>query len=188
MKTLVLLLTHRKRSTGLVAGLAALLVCGGAALAVTSASGDVISGCYAKRDGALRVIDATVGQCKASETALAWNQSGAQGPKGDAGPAGAQGLAGPQGAQGPQGPPGPAASAGYEITSSGVVTVPAWGDVTAVAPCPAGKKAVGGGFVETAVDVDRSWPSFTGDAWFVHASSGSFFDEWVEAYAICLNA
>ena len=43
-------------------------------------TGNVLTGCYTKSGGALRVIDATVTTCKASETRLDWN---VQGPKGD---------------------------------------------------------------------------------------------------------
>jgi hypothetical protein len=84
----------------------------------------VISACYSKSGGALRVIDAAVTQCKQGETSLTWNQTGAQGsqgPQGPAGPAGPQGpqgeqgpagLQGPQGEQGPAGPQGPAGAGG----------------------------------------------------------------------------
>jgi hypothetical protein len=47
----------------------------------------VIHSCYAKSGGGVRVIDATVTNCKATETSLDWNQqgpAGAQGPKGGA--------------------------------------------------------------------------------------------------------
>jgi Collagen triple helix repeat (20 copies) len=95
----------------LVAG--ALAVGGGIAYATIPADG-VIHGCYAKSGGALRVIDATVTGCKASETSLDWNVQGPAGPTGQAGPAGATGPAGPDGPRGPQGATGPAGPTGPE--------------------------------------------------------------------------
>lgn len=57
----------------------------------------VISGCYSRSGGALRVIDATVTKCGKSETSLAWNVQGPVGPQGDAGPIGPTGPAGANG-------------------------------------------------------------------------------------------
>ena len=47
----------------------------------------VISSCYRKIDGALRVVDSTE-QCKSNEEALTFNQTGPQGPVGPQGPSG----------------------------------------------------------------------------------------------------
>lgn len=63
------------------------VVVAGATVAVAtiphSISG-VITGCYANRNGALRVIDAQAGQtCARGETQISWNQTGPQGPAGD---------------------------------------------------------------------------------------------------------
>jgi len=80
----------------------------GTALATIPSSG-VITSCYLKSGGALRVIDDGVTGCKANETTLAWNvqgPQGPQGPKGDPGQPGATGAEGPAGPQGPQGPEG----------------------------------------------------------------------------------
>jgi hypothetical protein len=64
----------------------------------------VISGCYEKRTGVLRVIDAEAGKtCTQWETPISWSQ---QGPKGDQGPAGVPGEKGAVGDRGPQGEPG----------------------------------------------------------------------------------
>src|SRR5919206_4952743 len=111
-----------RRSLVLAAGIAALLVAGGAALATIPGSDGVIKACYAKRDGALRVIDSAA-SCKAGESTLTWNQKGPkgdpgpQGPRGyegqigPTGPAGADGADGLPGQDGPQGDPTP--STGY---------------------------------------------------------------------------
>jgi hypothetical protein len=76
----------------------------------------VINGCYEKRTGILRVINAEAGKtCLNFETPISWNQrgpAGPPGPKGEKGDPGAQGAEGPKGekgdpgAQGAQGPPG----------------------------------------------------------------------------------
>jgi hypothetical protein len=86
-------------------GVAALVAATAAAAAYAAIPGTtgVISGCYEKYTGLLRVVDAEAGRhCTRFEKAIAWNQ---QGPKGDAGPSGPAGPAGPLG---PAGPPGAA--------------------------------------------------------------------------------
>ncbi|MEP7053788.1 MAG: hypothetical protein ABI912_00890 [Actinomycetota bacterium] len=87
--------------TAVVAGLA--LSAGIAYAAIPS--GGVISGCYLKSGGTLRVIDPSTTSCKSGETSLQWNQTG---------PAGPQGIQGPVGATGPQGTVGPAGPAGAD--------------------------------------------------------------------------
>ena len=96
----------------IVVAVAALVfaLAGAAWAAIPDASGE-FHGCVNNRTGVLRVIDPSktgfAGQCiihRHGETAITWNQTGPQGPKGDTG---SQGPAGPQGSQGPQGPQGP---------------------------------------------------------------------------------
>lgn len=72
----------------------------------------LITGCYNKSGGTIRVIDTSVTTCGSNETSLQWNQIGPQGPVGPQGPAGPQGVAGPQGPAGPQGAQGPAGPQG----------------------------------------------------------------------------
>ena len=87
-----------------VFGAAALLVlvAGGIGwAAIPNSQSAVISGCYEKNTGLLRVIDAQAGKtCTSWELPISWNQAG---PKGDRG---AQGIAGPQGAKGEKGDKG----------------------------------------------------------------------------------
>ena len=98
----------------------------------------VISGCYTKSGGTLRVIDSSTGKCSAKETALNWNVEGAQGPAGPAGPAGPVGAPGVAGADGMNG------VSGYEIVEQVYNrTLPA-GDYFR-AECPSGKQPLGGG-------------------------------------------
>jgi hypothetical protein len=128
-----------RRALVLAAGVAALLVVGGTALATIPGSDGTIKGCYTKGTGSLRVIDGSTSQCKAGEAALSWNQKGlkgdpgpqgprgydgqagaagadglpgAQGPKGDTGDQGDQGVPGPRGLVGPTGPAGQTGTAG----------------------------------------------------------------------------
>lgn len=62
-------------------------------------SENVISGCYAKNSGTLRVIDPSLTACKSSESSLDWNVHGPKGEKGDQGDMGPQGPAGVSGAR-----------------------------------------------------------------------------------------
>ena len=122
----------RRRGVALVA---AVVVAGGAGWGLASAAGvipdtnGVIHACYSSADGKARlVVDAS--SCKSNETAIQWNQTGPQGPKGDTGAQGPQGVKGDTGAQGPQGakgdtgaqgpagPQGPAGAAGGSGSSS----------------------------------------------------------------------
>ena len=96
-----------KRTTIAIGVVTALALAGGVAWAQIPDSGGVVHGCYMKSGGSLRVIDASVTNCKNTETSLNWSQAG---PPGAQGPVGAQGPAGPMGPQGPAGPAGPAGS------------------------------------------------------------------------------
>ena len=78
---------------------------------IPSESG-IISGCYKKSGGSLRVIDRSVTNCGRDETLLSWSQTGPQGPAGPQGPQGETGPAGPQGPMGPAGPQGEQGPAG----------------------------------------------------------------------------
>lgn len=89
----------------------AAIALGGIGWATTGGAGGVITGCYKKNTGQLRIVD-DASACNPSELALRWNQSGAQGatgprgPQGPTGPHGAVGPTGPQGIQGLRGPTG----------------------------------------------------------------------------------
>lgn len=115
----------RGRGLGALLGLGLALMCGTVALAAIPGAGGVISGCYTKTNGALRVIDTAAGQtCTNKELQLTWSQTGPQGltgatgatgaagPKGDTGPQGLPGVAGPKGDKGDPGAPGPAGPKG----------------------------------------------------------------------------
>lgn len=79
----------------------------GVAFATIPGSDGVVSGCYEKRTGLLRVIDAEAGKrCTSFETAISWNQGGPAGPQGPPGEKGAPGDKGPQGDPGDKGATG----------------------------------------------------------------------------------
>ena len=88
------------------ADVATIVVSGSLAIAaIPDSTTKVITGCYKKISGELRVIDkAAKGACNVkTEVELGWNQ---QGVRGDQGIAGVSGSAGATGGQGPSGLPG----------------------------------------------------------------------------------
>jgi hypothetical protein len=175
----------RRRLLAAAAGLIT-LVFAGAALAMIPDGGGVISGCYAKNGGSLRVIDSSAAQCKSGEAALNWNQTGPQGPKGDSGPAGPQGPQGPQGGSGPtgpQGPPGPSTSFVHVIGDQ--ISVPQYETISVRVDCPAGMVAVGGGFDGSAgIHVLHSLAVDYPAGWNIKATT-SDTENWVRGYAVC---
>jgi len=96
----------------------ATLVIGLVVVTADRARADVISACYSKSTGSVRIV-VSIGACKSGEVGITWNSDGAPGPTGPAGPAGPagatgaqgppgeQGIQGIQGVQGVAGPPGP---------------------------------------------------------------------------------
>jgi hypothetical protein len=98
------IIRHRPSPAMAVALLAPLVALGGIAVASIPGRGGVISACYQKNGGGLRVIDTAkhrnAGKCGKSEKRLAWNQQGVQGVKGDAGAMGTSGATGQPGAPG----------------------------------------------------------------------------------------
>ena len=77
----------------MVGGFTLALLGGGltSASAAIPAPNGVISACYAKSDGAVRIIDASKTGCKSYRDLLTWNQVGPMGPQG---PQGIQGVKG----------------------------------------------------------------------------------------------
>jgi hypothetical protein len=118
--------------TGVPAVLAMLALSAGLVTAsIPNSLTGVISGCYAKSGGTLRVIDAQAGEtCKKGELPVFWNQTGPPGPTGA------------PGEEGPPGPPGPAsltALAGTECVrqnaTSGTVVVTVGNDDSVTITC-----------------------------------------------------
>jgi hypothetical protein len=127
---------NSRRTAAAGVAIAALGLGGSAAYAAIPSQG-VITGCYTKSSGELRLIDvAKTTTCKSGEAKLTWSQTG---PAGPAGSAGARGLTG---AAGPAGPAGPAGSAG--LTGAAGARGPAGLDGADGAPGPAGRDGADG--------------------------------------------
>jgi hypothetical protein len=144
-------------------------------------SGGVINGCYQQANGQLRLIDPATGSCRDSEESISWNQTGPPGPQGSPGPAGPAG---------PQGPPG---VSGYQVVR-GETVFGATGTYTAVANCPDGKKALGGGGSQGQFGwyLDDSRPRADGTGWQAQYSpdpdiNPSQTQGIGEAWAICAS-
>ena len=90
------------QSIFVVCGLVSVTAVASSVLAVIPGPNGVISGCFMKANGQLRVVE-DVSDCNPSENPLSWNVQGSQGP---AGPQGVPGPMGPTGAAGPIGPKG----------------------------------------------------------------------------------
>jgi len=113
---------------------AGVLAIGGVAYATIPSNG-VISGCYAKSGGNLRVIDSTTGACSPKETSLNWNVQGAPGR---------DGTNGTNGQDGQDGAPG---ISGYELITAESDHISFDGNrLDVFAKCPAGKRFLGGGY------------------------------------------
>ena len=102
----------------------------------------VIHGCRNNALGLIRVIDPANGQqCRATETALDWNNTGPtgvpgdKGATGDAGPAGAKGATGDPGPIGPKGPTGdPGPTGGPALVDTAEATIPGSTNLTTTNP------------------------------------------------------
>ena len=81
-----------------IIAVAVVAIAGGVTYAVADiGGGGVINGCYKSQNGQLRLIDPATDSCHPSESAIAWSQTGPQGPAGATGPPGPTGPAGPAG-------------------------------------------------------------------------------------------
>jgi len=108
---------------------------------------------------------------------------GAVGPAGPAGPSGEPGAAGPQG---PAGETGAAGISGFEVASANT-PLPGRQRVGAFIECPAGKKALGGGWfgpmVPDEASIVRAEPSETG--YSVIVQSVVNYDSYIRLTVTC---
>lgn len=116
-------------------------------------------------------------------------QPGPAGPKGDKGEAGPKGDPGAPGAKGDKGDRGPTGSpgiSGYKVVLSNGMTLNPGQTQTAVAVCPAGQKAIGGGYngssgaVVTYLTTDASYTT-----WAAKARNDAATQGWIQAVAVC---
>lgn len=206
-----------------VVGALTTMLLGGIAWAAIPGTGGVIQGCYKENNGQLRLVEST-SACNPSELPINWNQQGPQGLKGDKGDQGIQGIQGPkgdqgiqgiqgmkgdkgdqgiQGIQGPKGdkgdtgsagPPGASGVSGYQVVQGPVNTLDPFEGFTQEVSCPAGTRAVGGGYSGIGEGVDKNAPFDTsnghgsdiGGGWQVAGSAGAF-GGFVRADVICVT-
>lgn len=164
----------------LLATVAAVGVAGTAYATIPGGDG-VIHGCYAKSGGALRVIDASVTNCKSGETSLDWTQRGIPGP------AGPQGQKGEPGEPGPPGPAGAVDSFGAS-NGNDVVDLTPDAQVTVISKdVPAGNYAVfaSGELVDSTQDATVVC-EFTADGERIQTSNSSLVNDANERDRISL--
>jgi Collagen triple helix repeat (20 copies) len=113
-------------------------------------------------------------------------QPGPAGPKGDKGDAGPKGEPGTPGAKGDKGDRGPAGISGYHIVLSNGVTLNPGTSASAIAVCPAGQNAIGGGFQSSPGAVIRfSSTDANHSTWIATARNDAATQGWVQAVAVC---
>jgi hypothetical protein len=115
MDRLVKAVKGRLSSGHAVVAVAVLIGFAGAAYAASGGipgPGGVITGCYDKSGGQLRIINSSKRCNRRHERRLTWNQTGPRGLRGLTGAMGAQGVKGTVGATGPQGVKGDTGPAG----------------------------------------------------------------------------
>jgi hypothetical protein len=91
---------------------------GGIAWAAIPGAGGVISGCYQKVEGQLRVIDPGTTSCRDSEVAIVWNEQGVKGDKGDPGTPGSDGRDGTSVTVEAEAPGANCAAGGVKLTAA----------------------------------------------------------------------
>jgi len=136
----------------------------------------VITACYGKSGGTLRVIDTTVTNCRSNETKLEWNLTG------------------------PAGSPGQDGVSGYEIVTNDVSLENYTYSLGSLSvDCPVGKKVLGGGgaFIDTSsgnqintsvTQIRSSAPKADGSGWAIGYEMTSpplFTVLSVRVYATC---
>ena len=130
------------------------------------------------------------GAAGATGAAGAKGATGAQGPSGAPGAAGAQGATGATGPQGEQGAAGASGVSGYQKIDAST-GIPAGIEITGTLFCPAGKKAVGGGWLTTdnnfQVNVVGSGPTADGNGWTGGMYNTGTLTQQLTLSVICLN-
>jgi hypothetical protein len=188
---------HVKVSPAFIVSLVALFVAlGGTAVA---ASPVVKRALFADNAGKLqgKTAAALVKQAaaKAQTRVGPRGAAGVAGPAGPAGPAGAQGPkgdTGPQGERGSQGEPGPTGPSNAATTLESATqpySLAADGEADVTVACPAGKKAIGGGYEQSsgfALGVDTR-PSVDGTSWKLLVVELDSAPATGTVYAVCMG-
>jgi hypothetical protein len=113
-------------------------------------------------------------------------QPGPAGPRGDRGDAGPKGDPGTPGAKRDKGDRGPSGISGYRVVLSNGVTLNPGQTASSIASCPAGQKALGGGF-QSSPGAVVTWSSTDAkyETWWVKAHNDAATQGWVQAVAVC---
>jgi hypothetical protein len=162
-----------------VASLALFAALGGTSYAALSITGQQV------RDGSLAGRDIRNGSLTSSDvrdrSLLAMDFKSGQLPTG---PQGAKGDQGPKGDKGDPGSPG---LSGYELVEGPDTAVLAPGQAAAaIASCPGGKKAIGGGIdSDAALGLETSNPVNNDTQWRVVAKNVDSSSSSFSAYAVC---
>lgn len=169
----------------LIAAAVLALALPGLLLAWNAANGSDVVFCYVPGSGTVYRIQEsdTKQECASNHTQFTVAAQGIPGPPGPPGPQG------PQGEQGPPGESGPVS--GWERVGESINLTSAEPHQNVTAMCPAGKRAVGGGYQTFAADDIRvvfSLPSSTGDGWGVDAILLGGSSATLVAVAVCVNA
>ena len=141
------------------------------------------------KDGSLRPADFKAGAVPDGPQGPKGEKgdTGAPGPQGAIGPQGEPGVPGTQGERGDKGDPGSGVS-GYELVTTST-SLPAAGYAHGMTYCPAGKKAIGGGY-STGVQLTttQSFPTNNGAGWDVFAHNTEPTAKSLTVWAICANS
>ncbi len=90
-------------------------VAGMTAYASIPSNDGILTACFERRTGLLRLIDGALTTCTAYESQISWNLRGPIGPQGMSGTPGVAGAVGPVGPEGPAGPAGPPGAGGRRV-------------------------------------------------------------------------
>ena len=99
-------------------GLVSMTALASTVLAVIPGPSGVISGCFKKANGQLRLVE-DVNDCNPSENPITWSVQGSPGPAGPQGPVGPIGPTGPTGPVGDKGDTGPRGLPGPQGLTAG---------------------------------------------------------------------
>ena len=185
----ILTTTRRRPSAGVVLAIVALFVAlGGSSYAAVTVLPRASVGAPQIKQGAVNSKKVQDGSLLVKDFKQGQLPAGPQGPQGEQGP---QGTQGPQGPQGPQGTPGAPGISGFQVVDGPTVSVDPGRTSQSTATCPAGKKAISGGY-ETGssanVTLNRTGPSSAAaTGWYVRITNNDAARKDWNAQAICVN-
>jgi hypothetical protein len=160
------------------------------ALALTVALTGVGAQAAGVFDGS-QIMNGTIGVAKLTPKAIKQlhGLKGERGPRGVAGIDGANGIAGAPGQIGAAGAAGGFNPAKVMYVTGPTISLPPYPSVgytaTAIASCPAGTKAIGGGFFASINNIGASLATPDGSSWGVILQNMTTISTTANAYAVC---